>query len=113
MLLTRFMKKYTKYHGLILFFPRGCKIFFFVNIMRFVFGFYSALFVSGVGCESFKGKGRVLGACWPPGWGEVGRPQPVAVHSFPSAPPIPEIMYNIEWMPAVEGGGNLGRNVLF
>lgn len=67
-LLTRFVKKYTKYHSLIPFLPGGCKILFFVNIVQFDFGFYSALFVSKVGCESFREK-EGAGAQLVPGWG--------------------------------------------
>lgn len=76
------MKKYTKYHSLILFFPRGCKIFFFVNIVWFVLGFYSALLVSKVGSESSKENGRVLVRS-PGPWG-VGGATPIS--SVPISP---------------------------
>ena len=56
------MKNYRKYHSLIHFFPRGCKVLSFVTVTWLVFGFYSALFSSaegrGAGTNALMGKGR-------------------------------------------------------
>jgi len=83
------VKKYTKYHGLILFLPRGCKTLFFVNIVWFDFGFYSALFVSKVGCEIFREKE----GCWEPvgPWVRLGGPaceQGALSSTVPCPPPL-------------------------
>ena len=86
-LLARFVKKYIKYHSLILFLPGGGQILFSVNIVRFDFGFYSALFVSKVGCESFIEKE----GCWEPvgPWVGFGGPacEPGTLSSIAPCPP--------------------------
>lgn len=112
--LIRFMKKYIKYYSLIFFFFRGCKIFFFVNIVWFVLGFYLVLFVFKVGFESFKEKGRVsvrLSGFW--GVGELYLLVVCLFFYFSIFEIICLVTCDIKWVFIVEWGENEGERFFF